>query len=310
MRNIRKVVINEVGPMKRKIDFLIVGAQKSGTTSLYDYVGQHHGVFLPRAKEIRYFADDEFYNQGEKYLDFFYKDVAQEQIIGGGYVHLMYHPYTPERIYKYNKNARIIAILRNPIDRAYSAYWFARQNRWETAASFEEALALEPKRRGRGDSKERVELTYLAHGHYYEQILRFVDLFGREKVKILLTDDLRSQPKPVVQEVLAFLGVEPVVDGIDLGKLSNSAKTPRVPALQRLLTIPGVWYRRLGRRVLPQGVRDFMNEQVTKRLIMLNTKDFSYPPMKPETRARLKDYFRSHNEDLAEFLGRDLIHWQ
>lgn len=295
--------------MQRKIDFLIVGAQKCGTTSLYHYLGQHPRIFLPKTKEIRYFASDEFYQQGEKYLDMFYQELAQEQVIGGAYVHLMAFPRVPKRIHEYNDKMKLISLLRNPIDRAYSAFWFARRQCWETAETFEQAVDIELQRRP-VQKKSPIDCRYLAHGHYYTYLMRLIELFGHAKVKILLTDDLLHQPENVVRETLQFLGVEPELEGMDVRRMQNRAKMPRFRLLPQLLQNPQAWHNRAARSIVPQNIRYIFRRMVTKRLIRLNERNFSYPEMIPETRARLQVYYQKHNENLTRLLGRELDHWQ
>lgn len=154
--------------MKQRIDFLVIGAHKSGSTSLYNYLKQHPDVFLPDVEENRFFTKDEFYSEDTTFLDIYYRDLRTEQVVGGKNVHLMYFPWAAERVYNYNPRMKLVVILRNPIDRAYSAYWFARKNGWESCRTFEEAIKREPERLN-GSYEEQTELTYLTHSYYYFQ---------------------------------------------------------------------------------------------------------------------------------------------
>ena len=86
---------------------------------------------MPEAKEMRFFVYDEYYNQGEGFLVPFYQEVGDEKIIGGGNATLMYFPRAPERVLNYNPDIKLIAVLRNPIDRALSSYWYARKLGYE-----------------------------------------------------------------------------------------------------------------------------------------------------------------------------------
>lgn len=297
-------------PMQQKLDFLIIGAQKSGTTSLYDYLAGHPGIFLPKTKEIAYFAADEFYRQGDAYLHSFYKDAASTQLLGGAYVHLMYFDHVPHRIFQYNKNIKCIALLRNPIDRAYSAYWFARRNQWETACSFEEALALEEERRSFAGKGVYRELTYLHHGHYFEQLAPFREVFGPEAMHIILTDNFKREPQSVLEETFDFLRLGPMPNSPHRTIMSNAAKIPRSARLQRVFTRRDAWHRRLARRWVPRDARRLLRDKITRKLMDLNMRNFTYPPMRNETRCRLREYFYDHNEKLGRMIGRDLSHWQ
>lgn len=294
--------------MNQKIDFLIIGAQKSATTTLYDWLGQRPDIFLPETKEILYFAYDNFYRQGEKYLDVFYRQYNGQKIVGGAYVHLMYFPYVVQRIHNYNPRMKIIAALRNPIDRAYSAYWFARSNGWESCDTFEDALNRE-KERMHGSYTEQAELTYLAHGNYAEQLQYFYNAFGPEQVTIFFSEDLRSSPKDVFGRALKFLELPLGVDGFDLSRDSNLASTARFPALQKFLFSKESWYKNLGRRWLSASLRMWIRIRFTKRLTYWNRRPFQYPPMHSDTRRRLVDYYKPQNEKLEKLIGAYPVSW-
>ena len=158
--------------MDPRINFFIIGAAKSGTTSLFEYLRQHPDIFLPLVKENRFFLEDDFYKQGDSFLGNFYNDLQNEQVIGGACAEYLYFPHTGQRIAEYNQRIRLITVLRNPIDLAYSAYWFARTNGWESCGTFEEALKNELAR-SKGSFIEKAALTYLGHGHYYDQLKRW-----------------------------------------------------------------------------------------------------------------------------------------
>lgn len=286
---------------------MIVGAQKSATTALYDFLQQHPAIFLPRTKEIHYFVQDEFYRQGDSYLDIFYRELDDQPLVGSAYAHLMYFPKGADRIHRHNPQARILAVLRNPIDRAWSAYWFARRNGWETLPTFERALEREPERR-QASFEERAELTYLSHGHYAEQLEPYYRLFGEERVKVLLTEDLAAGATEAMGEVLTWLGLDGDASSIDVRKRVNVAGMPRFPRLQRFLQSGRI--RRSLRRYTPASVRFRIREFVVKPILRLNVDRFEYPEMDPAMRRRLEEYFVPHNRRLEQLIGRDLSHWR
>lgn len=295
--------------MDRKIDFLIIGAQKSGTTTLYNWLMQHPDIYLPREKENPFFAKNDLFRQGIKYLRPFYRDCRNEKFVGMAFVHLMYFRWCTDRIYNYNPEAKIIAVLRNPVDRAYSAYWYARRNLWEDCESFEQAIKRE-KFRKKGSYHEQTDFTYLLHGHYSEQLQRYFDFFGKDKVMILLLDDLKTARKCALASVLDFLGLpSPDVRKIDFCQDSNRAAMPRIRWLQKFLLSREAWYKRLGRKCASNTVREWIRSQVTNKIIKMNAIKFQYPPMNPDTRKRLVEYFRPHNAHLEQMIDRDLGHW-
>ncbi|MBI1275336.1 hypothetical protein GC177_05120 [bacterium] len=298
--------------MLQKLDMLIVGAQKTGTTSLYDYLAQHPDVFLPKVKEIHYFARDEFYQQGPRYLEAFYRDYKGEAVAGGAYVHLMYFSQSAQRIHDYNPNMHIVAVLRNPIDRAYSAYWYARRNGWENIDSFESALQQEIMRL-HGNYQEQAELTYLSHGHYAQQLRPYVELFGADHVHVVMSDELKKTPEKVVDRLLkVLLPPEKQGQGMTLNTSfeSNAAGMPKHAWLQRFfLSVDGP-HKRLIRAITPQWFRIWVSNHITMPLLNRNIEPFSYPPMQESTRNILREYFAPHNAKLAEMFNLKLDHWQ
>ncbi|HCP47206.1 MAG TPA: hypothetical protein DIU15_14280 [Deltaproteobacteria bacterium] len=294
--------------MKRPIDFLIIGAQKAGTTSLFDVLAQHQDIFVPDVKEVLYFTHDEFHRQGPGYLAPYYRKHNGQALLGGAHVHIMYFPHAAERVLEHNPAMKVIALLRNPIDRAYSAYWFARRTGWESLETFEEALDLEPSR-SNGSLRERAELSYLAHGHYCEQIQRFVDTLGRAQVRVLLTEEFREDPRSTISDTCAWLGVSNDTHSLSLEQDLNVSGLPRSATLQRLLRADDSWLKRSLRRLTPAPARHAFGTHVRRPLLQANIRPFRYPPMAEATRDRLRDYYAPHNAGLAQLLGRNLDHW-
>ncbi len=295
--------------MNRKIDFLIIGAQKCGTTSLHDYLGQHPEIYMPERKDLPIFVDAGSNEVREQDFDYFYRDLGEERLIGGSFVHLLYHPDSPARVRDYNPDMRLIAVLRNPIERAYSAYWFARREGYETESSFESALAQEAKRAA-GTIRDRNELTYLGHGRYFEQLSRYVALFDRSQIHVCLAEDLRAEPHSSVLEVLRWLGLDPEASTIDTTNEQNGAAMPRSRLLQRGLIVPPEPVGRVYRHLVPRPIRYRVDRSIIAPLRALNQRPFRYPPMDGKTREKLATTFAPLNAQLAELIGRDLSHWQ
>lgn len=291
-----------------KIDFFIAGAAKSGTTSLYSYLEQFPEVFLPKIKENLFFARDDLYRVGPNYLDAFYHGAHQNQCIGGAYAHTIYFPHVQERLYQYNPDLKLIAILRDPVDRAYSAYWFAVRNGWETL-SFQEALDAEHDRRN-GGYIARAELTYLAHGLYLKQIHSLLSLFPRKQLYFLEFENFIKQPQNAMRDVLRFLNVwtEKAIEPLSA---TNVAGLPRFGWLQRLFLAENAWYQRLARRIVPFSTRLAFQKRVTDRIVkQWNIRRTPYPPLDLPTRKRLKKYFSSDYAEIEALTRLDLSHWR
>ena len=196
-------------------DFLIVGAQKAGTTALYAYLRWHPHIAGPSFKEVSFF--DRHYARGERWYRA-HMPTRREAIVGEASPSYLFHPLAPERVANLIPDARLIVLLRNPVDRAFSHY------QHEVALgrdplSFEEAVVQEDERMD-GEVERMLREpsyfshawwnhTYLARGRYAEQLERWFAVFPRTQVLVLLTDDLAGDPRGSHRRVLEFLGVEP-----------------------------------------------------------------------------------------------------
>ena len=292
--------------MRRRIDFFIVGAQKSGTTSLHRYLAQHPRIFLPHRKEIEYFVDEAKYRNLARHLAYDYPDDLRADLVGLSYVELLFFDFVPERLRAHNADARILAVLRNPIERAHSAYWHWRRVGREPCTTFEQALERD-RATAYTTLLDRGHFCYLEHGHYAEQLERLGRCFPREQIYILLFDDLR-QDAGFLDGVLAWLGIDGAGFRPDRER-HNIASMPRLPRLERVLRDPASPVHRVYKAVMPARLRYFLGRHVVDRLSRANLRPFRYPPVRNETRDRLRAYFEPHNERLATLLGRDLSHW-
>ncbi|MDA1016608.1 MAG: sulfotransferase [Planctomycetota bacterium] len=298
--------------MKTRIDFFIVGAEKSGTTSLHRYLGQHPQVFTPFEKELAYFDRDP--NPAlDAMIDKYYAAARCNQVIGLSHVNSLLLPGTAERIYGYNPAAKILVILRNPVERAYSAYWFKCIRGWESRGSVEQAIQSEMDGISISQITEpsfRRSHTYLIRGHYAEQLQRYLDVLSEDQVKVLLKEDLELHPKQTMAGVFQWLGVAPEVDGVAFREHYNVTSRPRFPRLTSgflAISAPARW---MLRGVSSDGFRRWLQRAVIRPLAMRSRVPFSPPPMATSTRQLLHDYFRPHNQRLEQLLGRDLAHWR
>lgn len=290
-------------------DFFIVGAPKCGTTSLYTYLEAHPGIFMSPVKEPYHFCPDlriglpRIADRNE-YLALF-REATSDQRTGEASVWYLYSAQSARLIREFNPAARVIVMLRSPADMAYSLYNHYRYSGVEPLASFEEALAAEAARKeGRrlpAHRDVRETLLYRDVARYAPQVRRYLDEFGRERVHVILFEDLRDRPEAVYRQTLAFLGVD---DGFapDFGVI-NAAKRVRVPALHRLLSRPAPASLKSMARGWP-AARRF--RQWLKRT---NARLGQRAAMAPETRRRLERELRPDVDALGELLDRDLGAW-
>jgi Sulfotransferase domain len=196
-------------------DFLILGAQKAGTTALYAYLRRHPGVGGPSWKEVSYF--DRHYARGADWYrgNFPNRLRTRGKLVGEASPSYLFHPLAPERVRALVPEARLIALVRNPVDRALSHYNHERALGREPLP-FEAALAAEEERlRGEEErllaepryfSRAWWSHTYKARGRYAEQLERWLAVFPREQLLVVPSEELLEQPEAAHARVLAFVG--------------------------------------------------------------------------------------------------------
>lgn len=293
--------------MRQHFDFVIIGAAKAGTTSLTQYISQHPDVFFPREKEIPFFLSERNWGQGDAYLEAYYAEKGDQKLVGMGHVHMLPNADAASRLHQYCPESKLIAVLRNPIERSYSAYWHSRRLEWEKSATFEEALEQESIRAAER-SLNNTDFAYLSDGCYYKHLKTYLEFFPRDQLYVVLTDDLKADTPDTFSKLLTWLGVEPRLDEVDLSRKSNVASQPRYTWLNKLLHSRGR-LKQTFKTVVPKQLRYEIAMRVKKPLIQMNLRKFDYPPMQETTRARLREYFEPHNARLGQFLDRDLSHW-
>ena len=204
--------------------FIIIGAQRGGTTSLYNYLTAHPQIVGMPRREVHFFTLH--YERGfEWYREQFpsllrsrlSRFTTAELIAGESTPYYLFHPRVPERLHKMLPQVKLIALLRNPIDRAYSHYHLVKRKNQETL-SFEEALKVEPERLAGEEEKMRSDPAYyslhhhhhayLRRGLYAEQLERWYALFPREQIHVVASEELYADPRAVVKGTLRFIKPE------------------------------------------------------------------------------------------------------
>ncbi|NIQ15213.1 MAG: sulfotransferase [Candidatus Dadabacteria bacterium] len=205
-------------------DFYILGAAKSGTSSLYEYLIQHPSIHSAFTKEPRFF--DKYYFKGldwykvqfpTKFQKFFAENLLNKKFMTGeSTVRYLDHPFAPERIKKATPNAKFIILLRNPIDRAFSHYTMMEHKNKEDL-SFDEAILKESERTreefvmmekdANYYSSEYYHHAYLDRGIYYKKIEKWFKVFPKEQFLIIQSEEFFKNPNEVYQQIIKFLGL-------------------------------------------------------------------------------------------------------
>src|SRR5919109_2411298 len=197
-------------------NFFIVGAQRAGTTSLYHYLKEIPGVYMSQVKEPSYFAPNyirrdpgRFLKDKEEYLRLF-ENAGGYTAVGEASPSYLWDPDTPKLIHQTVPHARIIMILRDPIERAYSNY-LMRMKYSGIKSSFYDELMRDYKSQEKLFGRSNM---YVEFGMYYEQVKRYFDIFGKEQVKVIIFEEFVKHPEQSINEVLTFLGVNYTVTAI------------------------------------------------------------------------------------------------
>ncbi len=301
----------------RKIQLMIVGAQKSGTSSLLRYLAQHPDIQTHPQSEMTFFLQAHEYTQGYEraFAKYFAGEgpdeaIEDKQLIAKN-VMVMHFPEVMQRIYEHNPEAHLVVLLREPVARAYSAYWWARRRGWENIKTYEAALAAEEARLNEDRFKWR-QCAYQYNGIYYPHVKNLIDQFGSDRVHCFLTDDLKENAEAVCQQVFNHMRI-PADFKPSIGERHNQATMPRSEGFNFLFTQFLASHNPL-RKAIRKLVPDAAAYKLRKAVLNWSEKpqkdkNWTPPPLDPETRKQQMAYFKPFNEQLAELLGRDLTHW-
>jgi len=298
-------------------NFLIIGAAKCGTDALCAYLAQHPRVYMTANKEPNFFIAEgrheiPYRGPGDRdvlqrfdgwvtTLDGYqalFGGVTDEQAIGEASTWYIYDERAPRQIRRHVPDAKLIAVLRNPIDRAYSAFTMMMRDGRETTTSFARALAAEDDRVGAG---WELLWHYRRMGFYHAQLRRYFETFDAEQIRVVLYEDFNSRPREVVRDLFGFLGVDEGFE-VDVSGRLNASMIPRHPRYHKLVR---------GQNSLKTALKSLLPSSVRRRVkASLPSSELTRPvPLSPEVRGALADVFRADVLQLERLLGRGLAHW-
>jgi len=203
--------------LKRGPDFIIIGVQKGGTSSLFFYLSQHPQINVSKVKEIHFF--DYNFSKGINWYknQFPTKKIFKKELTGEASPYYIFHPLVPERIYNSFPNVKLIVMLRNPIDRAYSHFNMQKKRKIESYSSFNEAINMESVRISGEFEKIRCNQNYYSYNHqkfsylerskYYQQLIIWFKIFPPKQFLFIKSEDFFSNPYLTLTDVYQFLGV-------------------------------------------------------------------------------------------------------
>lgn len=297
-------------------NFLIIGAGKAGTTSLNNYLKQHPQIFMSPIKETNFFAlegekpkiggpGDREARQNrysitdiETYRANFQKGFLNEKAIGEACPFYLYSPKAPERIKHYIPNVKMIAILRNPVDRAYSHFLHLVREGREPLTDFAQAMREEETR----ICNNWAPTWHIKqNGFYYEQLSRYFDRFDKAQLRIYLYEDFKANPVGLLQNIFHFLDVDQTFVP-DMSTKYNQSLVPRNRSLNYFLTKPNP-IKAFLKYFLPKELRKSLVTNFKKQNLVKSAE------LSPEVRKELIQVYRQDILKLQELIKRDLSKW-
>lgn len=299
-------------------NFLVIGAGKSGTTSLYEYLNDHPEVYMSPVKETNYFAlegeniNDNIGDPGqmrhypwsitdsESYGNLF-ANVTTEKAIGEVSPMYLYSEKAVKNIKEQLPNVKLIVILRQPTDRLYSRYLhLARESRTPTD-SFEDALNRQSIWWKRND--------LVQEGFYFTHLSKYTSVFPKDQLLVILYDDLRKDPNGVIKSIYNFIGVDDTF----------------MPNMEAEFNVSGIvankgWDKIIGQNSIVKswfsGLFPALMPLITKSKTLktwvnqLRNKNLKRPPLSKDLKSKINEIYKQEIDQLQTLIGRDLSHWQ
>jgi hypothetical protein len=317
-------------------NFLVIGAMRSGTTSLHNYLNQHPDIFMSPRKEPHFFSYENYplqkyresmeislrqYNETarrirkryelpvtrlEEYSKLF-KKATYQTAIGESSASYLYFSRSIDRIKHSLPQVKLIALLRNPVDRAYSNFIFLRRNNREQIPEFSAALQAEDQRISQNWPPG---YFYKHRGFYYKQLEPYYQQFDRSRIRVYLFDNFRSDPLGVLRDIFRFLGVDQsfVPDTtIKFNPSSSVILQPKSALVNHLFNRPNS-FRTLAKLILP-GRLFHSAKLLMARKDIAGARLMHCPPLSGEIRKQLQNEYKNDIIKLQDLIGQDLSRW-
>lgn len=293
----RSSAVDTDGPAvdpRRLPTFVIGGARKAGTTTLWSYLDQHPHIGMAELKEPQFFTRTGMFDRGWSWYTPLF--AGREDHVARGEASTSYFdaPDSPDIIADVMPDLRMIFCLRHPVRRIYSDYWYDKRSRSDLP-DFDTMVAT---------GHPELE-SYLRRSHYATHLERYRQKFADDQILVVLMEDLADRTQAVVEQTCRFIGVDPAALPPLSSTRRNTAAVTRWVGLHRLLADHRrEWTRLFPRRTAPYAWR------LKEWLLDLNTKQASYPPISPDARARLTGLFDDDITYVEQLTRRDLSAWR
>ncbi len=271
-------------------NYIIAGAQKAGTTTVFKVIKQHHDVFVPKIKEIHFFDRTENFRRGKKYYLKYFLGGKNQKIVMDITPNYMYVKEVPKRIKEILPEVKLIFFLRDPIKRAYSNYWHNVRYQAEKL-SFSEAIKV------KGN-------PYIMKSMYFKHLERFLKYFDKQDILIFISERMFNDPLSFYKKFFYSIGIN-YLDTINYNIKENSARVPKFVFLEKIFFSEKIVIRNV-RKMVPRKIKDIIRKLDEK----INMKQIDLPSLGKEIKEFLVEKFKQDVYNLKKEFSLDLTDWR
>ncbi len=292
-----------------KLDLLIIGAGRSGTTSIYKYLDNHPEVCFSSVKEVHYFSINDLYKRGVKYYQSFFNHYKDEKIRASADTYLLMDYEAIERIVKYNPDIKILVMLRNPVERAYSSYNYSvNYGHHQKLSSFSSCIGFEKNIENEPDIIKRNNNGHLYGSLYYKHLQYWMNAFPKQSFLLLATSELKNNPSDFYSKITTFLDIEHFIGNFNISEKHNANAVPKSKSIEQFLLNRNNIFRNLIRNLVPSFIkRIIMKSSIIDGLHNMNRVNSSYEKLSSEEYDKVLGYFVDDCDNLKKDFGIDLL---
>jgi hypothetical protein len=306
--------------MVNKPNLFIPGAAKSGTSSLHNYLNLHPDIFMSKVKEPHYFSHESKYKNPEGKREYYslFKEAENFKYKGESSTGYMVFSESLQRIKSDIINPKFIFILRNPIDRVYSHYWWLRGMGYE-AKDFKEAFLYDKDQIPTPESKEGMGYKkYYYWGLYGKHLKRYYDIFSSSDIFIITTRSLKSDPLSTLNRCFNFLDVKKLdsLSDIETNKtilLNNPKLYQKIKGILLPGNLLNNYLGGIHKKVLSKRTRNYIFDKlniILDKFTKINSKEKKYPPLSKEDRKWVANFYYEDIKLLKQITGRQFSEWE
>lgn len=292
-----------------RVNTLIIGAGRSGTTSISTYLEKHPEVCFSKIKEVHYFSIPDLYQRGENYYHSFFPHYNNQNIIASADTYLMMNYQAIKRIYNYNPDMKIVVMLRNPVDRAYSSYHYSVNYGYHKAyASFLQSVDAEKNIADEHDIVQRNNLGHFYAGLYHKHLSQWTKVFPQQQLYLFKTGDLKTNEPDFYKNLCHKLGINyvPKSQILDIEKRNAHAK-PRLKNLEQFLLNRENPIRKIIRKTTPGFLKKWIiHSNIVDKIHDINRKKQAYELLNDHDREAAAGYFETDLHLLEKDFGLTL----